>query len=54
MRKCKPWLKATTEGALYIDTSHPEWKKWFADEIKRIQNSNGYKAILKQIHRQST
>jgi hypothetical protein len=34
--KNKPWLKATTEGRLYIDTSHPEWVKWFISEIERL------------------
>jgi len=40
----KPWLKAHS-GKLYIDTSHPEWQKWFAEEIKRIMQTVGYKRI---------
>lgn len=36
-RPYPPWVKATTEGRLYTDTSHPEWQKWFREEIKKYQ-----------------
>lgn len=36
----KPWLKATSEGKLYVDTSHPEWKKWFIEQIKKYSKIN--------------
>lgn len=31
----KPWIKATGNGRLEVDTSHPEWKKWFLEQIRR-------------------
>lgn len=30
-----PWVKSTPEGALYVDTSHPEWQEWFQDYIEK-------------------
>lgn len=47
--KDKPWLKSTNEGALYIDTSNPEWQKWFAAEITRLNASPYIQEIKKQI-----
>ena len=48
-RQMKPWIKATLGGTLRIDTSHPEWQKWFIAEIERLRTTNGYKLIKKQI-----
>ena len=48
----KPWIKATLSGTLRIDTSHPEWKKWFASEIERIQKTKGYQLIKRNLKRQ--
>ena len=31
----KPWCKGTTEGRLYVDTKHPEYKKWFLEQVKK-------------------
>jgi len=31
----KPWIKADN-GRLTVDTSHPEWKKFFEKEVKRL------------------
>jgi hypothetical protein len=30
-----PWLKGRESGALYIDTSHPDWKEYFVWFIKK-------------------
>ena len=38
----KPWIIVTNGGTLGIDTSHPEWQKWFINEIKRLSK---YKII---------
>lgn len=49
----KPWVKATSSGKLYVDTSHPEWQKWFISEIKRLQKYDFVKEIrLKQNQQQ--
>lgn len=34
--KRKPWIKSTPEGMMYIDTKHPEWKKWFIEQIHKL------------------
>lgn len=36
----KPWIKATSEGRLYIDKKHPEWKKWFIEQIEKYSKIN--------------
>jgi hypothetical protein len=36
----KPWSKATIEGRLFWDTSHPEFKKWFIQQIKKHEKAN--------------
>lgn len=31
----KPWVKGTKYGKLYIDKTHPEFKKWFIEQIEK-------------------
>lgn len=45
----KPWLKATKDGALYVDTTHPEWIKWFKQEVERLSNSELTKRIRRNV-----
>jgi hypothetical protein len=43
-----PWIKGTTEGRLYIDTSHPEWIKYFTEFVTK--NAGRLKLIMENSH----
>lgn len=38
----KPWIKATGNGRLEVDESHPEWKRIFTAKIESLKK---YKII---------
>ena len=37
MKPSPPYIKATKDGAIYADTSHPEYKKWFIETVNKLK-----------------
>jgi hypothetical protein len=46
MKKLPPWIYGTSNGALRVDTKHPEWIKFFTEFV--IKNAGRIK-----VHKQT-
>lgn len=36
-KEFKPWVKVSSSGKIWVDTSDPRWQEWFDGQIRKLR-----------------